>query len=85
VIIAGNRAKSRGGGVAISGSSSFDVGGVLQASHNNSAEFDADASVPLQRISVLGPSYISGLASRWALTGAAALLRVYGFAFMLFC
>uniref|UniRef100_A0A383WA53 Right handed beta helix domain-containing protein n=1 Tax=Tetradesmus obliquus TaxID=3088 RepID=A0A383WA53_TETOB len=65
VIITGNRAKARGGGVAISGHSSFDVAAVLQASYNNSAEFDADASVPLQRISVVGPSYISGLASRF--------------------
>lgn len=64
VIITGNRAKARGGGVAISGHSSFDVAAVLQASHGNSAEFDPDASVPLQRISVVGPSYISGLASR---------------------
>ncbi|WIA10431.1 hypothetical protein OEZ85_010623 [Tetradesmus obliquus] len=53
VIITGNRAKARGGGVAISGHSSFDVAAVLQASHGNSAEFDPDASVPLQRISVV--------------------------------
>jgi hypothetical protein len=38
---------------------------VLQATHNNSAEFDSEASVPLQQISVVGPTYISGLASRW--------------------
>jgi hypothetical protein len=82
VIIAGNRAKARGGGVAISGFSSFDVAAVLQATHNNSAEFDAEASVPLQQISVVGPSYISGLASRWGLPTIefkADLLRLVAF------
>jgi hypothetical protein len=69
VVIAGNRAKGRGGGVAISGQGgSFDVAAVLQAATNNSAEFDVDASVPLKQISVVGPSHISGLASRWVAT-----------------
>lgn len=76
VIIASNHAKARGGGVAISGHSSFDVEAVLQATHNNTAEFDAEASVPLQHISVVGPSYISGLASRWVGAATATAVNV---------
>ncbi|KAF6259603.1 hypothetical protein COO60DRAFT_1638283 [Scenedesmus sp. NREL 46B-D3] len=76
VIIASNHAKARGGGVAISGHSSFDVEAVLQATHNNTAEFDAEASVPLQHISVVGPSYISGLASRFNRTSGTLSITV---------
>jgi hypothetical protein len=63
ISVHGNSARSWGGGMRAS-NSDFDVGAMRHTLHDNKAAWDADISVAVSRLAVVGSSAVEGFVSR---------------------